>query len=122
MRRRPPGCLITFAGMSGLLPAAPMPAVSRNSSRASWSASPFRGWKPCDMQQPPVWTEADLKAAAARGQFCAESMFGIDQVAPVAMLSGVLKVSNLVKAHGEGLTMFWAHRLDAMRSFIEATR
>lgn len=48
--------------------------------------------------------------------------FGINQVVPVAMLSGVFKVSNLVQAQSEGLTMFWAHKLDAMRSFIEATR
>ncbi|MGH6990744.1 MAG: XamI family restriction endonuclease, partial [Stellaceae bacterium] len=48
--------------------------------------------------------------------------FGINQVVPVAMLSGVFKVSNLVQAQGGGLTMFWAHKLDAMRTFIEATR
>jgi len=48
--------------------------------------------------------------------------FGINQVVPVAMLSGVFKVSNLVQAQSEGLTMFWTHKLDAMRSFIEATR
>jgi hypothetical protein len=38
------------------------------------------------------------------------------------MLSGVFKVSNLFQAQSEGLTLFWAHKLDAMRAFIEATR
>ena len=47
---------------------------------------------------------------------------GINQVVPVAMLSGVFKVANLYQAQSEGLTLFWAHRLDAMRAFIEATR
>lgn len=48
--------------------------------------------------------------------------FGINQVVPVAMLSGVFKVSNLVQAQSEGLTLFWAHRLGSMGAFIEATR
>jgi hypothetical protein len=48
--------------------------------------------------------------------------FGINQVVPVAMLSGVFKVSNLYQAQSEGLTLFWAHELDEMRVFIEATR
>jgi len=48
--------------------------------------------------------------------------FGINQVVPVAMLSGVFKVANLYQAQSEGLTLFWAHKLDAMRAFIEATK
>jgi hypothetical protein len=33
--------------------------------------------------------------------------FGINQVVPVAMLSGVFKVSNLFQAQSEGLCLFW---------------
>jgi hypothetical protein len=47
---------------------------------------------------------------------------GEDQVVPVAMLSGVFKVANLLQAQGAGLTLFWAHRLDQLQAFIEATR
>jgi hypothetical protein len=46
----------------------------------------------------------------------------VNQVVPVAMLSGVFKVANLFQAQSEGLTLFWAHRLEAMRGFIEATK
>jgi hypothetical protein len=48
--------------------------------------------------------------------------FGVNQVVPVAMLSGVFKVSNLMQAQREGLTLFWVHRLDNMRAFIDVTR
>lgn len=48
--------------------------------------------------------------------------FGTMQVVPVAVLSGVFTVHNLVQAQSAGLTLFWAHKLDAMREFIEATR
>ena len=48
--------------------------------------------------------------------------FGTIQVVPAAMLSGVFKIHNLEQAQDANLTIFWAHRLDAMREFIEATR
>ena len=38
------------------------------------------------------------------------------------MLSGVFKVSNLLRAQTSGLTLFWSHDLGSMRTFIEATR
>jgi hypothetical protein len=47
---------------------------------------------------------------------------GVNQVVPVAMLSGVFKVSNLMQAQGDGLTLFWAHKLDSLGEFINATR
>lgn len=47
---------------------------------------------------------------------------GINQVVPVAMLSGVFKVSNLMQAQADGLTLFWSHDLEAMKTFIDATK
>jgi hypothetical protein len=44
--------------------------------------------------------------------------FGKNQVVPVAVLSGVFNVPNLVQAQENGLTLFWAHRLDDMKAFI----
>ena len=48
--------------------------------------------------------------------------FGTATVLPAAVLSGVFKIHNLENAQTRGLTLFWAHRLDAMISFIESTR
>ena len=48
--------------------------------------------------------------------------FGERQVVPGAVLSGVFKSDNLATAQGEGLALFWFHRLDDLREFIEATR
>ena len=48
--------------------------------------------------------------------------FGKNQVVPVAMLSGVFKVSNLIQAQGGGLTLFWAHQLARLGEFIDSTR
>ena len=48
--------------------------------------------------------------------------FGQRQVVPGAVLSGVFKPDNLATAQNEGLALFWLHRLDDLREFIEATR
>lgn len=48
--------------------------------------------------------------------------FGTATVLPAAVLSGVFKIHNLENAQTRGLTLLWAHRLDAMISFIESTR
>lgn len=50
------------------------------------------------------------------------NQFGQVNVVPAAVLSGVFKVSNLESAQARGLTLFWAHRLDALIAFIEQTR
>ncbi|MGO0605523.1 XamI family restriction endonuclease [Brevibacterium linens] len=50
------------------------------------------------------------------------SVFGTATVVPAAVLSGVFKIHNLESAQLRGLTLFWAHRLDAMINFIETTR
>lgn len=47
--------------------------------------------------------------------------FGVNNVVPAAMLSGVFKVHNLVSAQADGLTLFWAHDLDAFVEFIDST-
>ncbi|WP_433675628.1 XamI family restriction endonuclease [Microbacterium gorillae] len=49
-------------------------------------------------------------------------VFGTATVVPAAVLSGVFKVHNLRDAQASGLTIFWAHRLDEMISFIERSR
>ncbi len=48
--------------------------------------------------------------------------FGTATCVPAAVLSGVFKVHNLASAQADGLTLFWAHRLEPMIEFIEATR
>ncbi len=50
------------------------------------------------------------------------SEFGKNNVVPVALLSGVFNVLNLEQAQEQGLTLFWAHRLDQMKDFILATK
>lgn len=48
--------------------------------------------------------------------------FGLRQVVPCAMLSGVYKLHNLVDAQERGLTIFWAHDLQAMTDWIASTK
>jgi hypothetical protein len=60
--------------------------------------------------------EAAAKAEAWRRDF------GLTQVVPVAVLGGVYKLHNLVDAQSRGLTLFWAHNLDALAIWILSTR
>lgn len=48
--------------------------------------------------------------------------FGTQGVVPAAVLSGVYKLSHLVSGQANGLTLIWAHDLDALVTWIEATR
>lgn len=48
--------------------------------------------------------------------------FGTSNVIPAAILGGVFKLNNLKSAQNDNLTIFWAHNLDAMIEFIEATK
>lgn len=48
--------------------------------------------------------------------------FGTNNVVPTAVLSGVFKIHNLRSAQADGLTLFWAHDLRSMISFIESTQ
>ena len=48
--------------------------------------------------------------------------FGRTQVVPVAMLTGVYKVANLLQAQSGGLSLFWAHKLKALKTFIQSVR
>jgi hypothetical protein len=60
-------------------------------------------------------------AAAKARQWTQE--FGQVNVVPAAVLAGVFKIHNLRNAQdNDRLTIFWAHNLDAMIEFIEATR
>lgn len=47
--------------------------------------------------------------------------FGRANVVPAAVLTGVFKVHNLESAQRDGLTIFWAHNLEAMMTFIAST-
>jgi hypothetical protein len=47
--------------------------------------------------------------------------FGAVQTVPAAVLAGVYKRHNLEDAQSRGLTIFWAHDLEPMVTFIEAT-
>jgi hypothetical protein len=48
--------------------------------------------------------------------------FGALNVVPVAVLSGVYKLHNLMDAQTRGLTLYWAHDLDQLLDWIEGTR
>jgi XamI restriction endonuclease len=48
--------------------------------------------------------------------------FGTQGVVPAAVLSGVYKLSHLVSGQANGLTLIWAHDLDALVDWIETTR
>lgn len=48
--------------------------------------------------------------------------FGIRQVVPTAVLSGVFKVHNLGDAQERGLTLFWAHALSPLTNWITQTK
>jgi hypothetical protein len=48
--------------------------------------------------------------------------FGRTQVVPVAVLSGVYKARNLQEAQRRGLTLYWAHRISDLTTWIESTR
>lgn len=48
--------------------------------------------------------------------------FGLRQVVPTAVLSGVYKVHNLVDAQERGLTLFWAHDLKPLTEWLKSTK
>lgn len=48
--------------------------------------------------------------------------FGRRLVVPSAVLGGVYKLHNLEEAQTRGLTIFWAHSLEALTDWIERTR
>lgn len=48
--------------------------------------------------------------------------FGTTQVVPTAVMSGVYNLRNLEDAQRRGLTLFWAHSLSELTSWIEHTR
>jgi hypothetical protein len=48
--------------------------------------------------------------------------FGKKQVVPVAVLSGVYKLHNLLGAQERGVVLFWTHNLPALTEWIDATR
>lgn len=45
--------------------------------------------------------------------------FGHVQVVPTAVIAGVFKVGNLRQAQDAGLSLFWAHKLEALGRFIK---
>jgi len=47
---------------------------------------------------------------------------GRNNVVPVAVLGGVFGLRHLVEAQDRGLTLFWAHSLEELLSFISGTR
>jgi hypothetical protein len=48
--------------------------------------------------------------------------FGETQIVPAAVVSGVFKLNKLQEAQRRGLSIFWAHDLDAMLNWIGQTR
>ena len=48
--------------------------------------------------------------------------FGPKNVVPIAVLSGVYKLQNLVEAQDRGLTLFWAHALRKFINWCNSTR
>lgn len=50
------------------------------------------------------------------------SDFGTRNIIPVAVLSGVYKLSNLLDAQQRGLTLYWAHRLQDLAEWLNLVR
>jgi hypothetical protein len=48
--------------------------------------------------------------------------FGLRQVVPTAVLSGVYKLHNLLDAQDRGLTIFWVHDLKPLTAWITSTK
>lgn len=48
--------------------------------------------------------------------------FGLRQVVPTAVLSGVYKLHNLEDAQERGLSLYWAHNLDPLTEWIAGTK
>ena len=48
--------------------------------------------------------------------------FGVAQVVPAAVLSGVYNLHNLTAAQHRGLTLFWAHNLPDLIDWIQTTK
>lgn len=48
--------------------------------------------------------------------------FGLRQVVPTAVISGVYKLHNLQDAQERGLTLFWAHNLKPLTEWINRTK
>ncbi len=59
--------------------------------------------------------------AAVKARVWIEDL-GRSNVVPAAVLSGVFGLPHLMEAQERGLTLFWAHSLDALLSFIAETR
>ena len=59
--------------------------------------------------------------AAVKARVWIEDL-GRNNVVPAAVLSGVFGLAHLVEARERGLTLFWAHSLDELLAFIEASR
>ena len=47
---------------------------------------------------------------------------GRNNVVPVAVLSGVFGLRHLIEAQERGLTLFWAHSLEELQSFVYRTK
>lgn len=58
--------------------------------------------------------------AAAKASAWIEE-FGSGATVPSAVLSGIFKTRKLEQAQAQHLTIFWAHNLDALATFIRAT-
>lgn len=48
--------------------------------------------------------------------------FGDSNVVPSAVIAGVFKLGNLRSAQADGLTIFWAHNLAALVTFLDSTK
>ena len=59
--------------------------------------------------------------AAAKASAWIEE-FGSGATVPSAVLSGIFKTRNLEQAQAQHLTIFWAHNLGALASFIHVTK
>jgi len=58
------------------------------------------------------------REAAGKAEYWIKE-FGARNVVPVAVLSGVFKLHNLINAQERGLTIFWAHDLTELIEWIE---
>ena len=75
----------------------------------------------CKVSSSSVNSIKRLKSDAAVKASVWSREFGTMQVVPVAVLEGVYALTNLIAAQDQGLTISWAHDLEAMSAWIRNT-
>ena len=91
------------------------PGLTTTDQRAHRSCEWTAGSGTLGQMKAASWVPSAARAAC-------RLQFGALNVVPVAVLSGVYKLHNLMSAQTRGLTLYWAHDLVQLLDWIEAGR